>query len=55
MKNGNTPSLFGDGGVKVNASMQGDLGDSWLLAAATALAETPNRVTKLFMNRNYTP
>jgi hypothetical protein len=33
--------------------MQGDLGDSWLLTAATALAEQPSRIKKLFANTGY--
>jgi len=48
------PSLFGHTGrPEVATSHQGDLGDCWFLAAATALAEKPERIQKLFITKEY--
>lgn len=46
-------SLWGFDGVKPDAVQQGRLGDEWFLSAATALAEYPDRVKKLFMLDEY--
>ena len=47
--NGETPSMWGLEGVIPNAVEQGRLGDAWFLTAATALAEYPERVKKMFV------
>jgi len=47
------PSLWGSGGIQPNGTNQGGLGDCWFLAAASALAEYPDRVKKLFSNDSY--
>jgi len=47
--NGTRPSLWGLKGVTPAAAQQGKLGDSWFLSAATALAEVPDRVKKMFV------
>jgi hypothetical protein len=48
IEEGQTPSLWGASDVNPDAVQQGRLGDSWFLSAATALAEYPHRVKKLF-------
>jgi len=50
----NKPSLWGSEGVSVKTSKQGNLGDCWFLSTATALAETPDRITKIFAQDEYT-
>lgn len=46
-------SLWGEGGISVDAVSQGKLGDGWFLSAATALAANPKRVKKLFVLDKY--
>lgn len=46
---GKTHSLFGDG-ISVDDITQGSLGNCWFLAAASALAEEPGRLEKIFVN-----
>jgi len=48
-----TPSLWGKKGVQPNGTSQGDLGDCWFLAAASALAEWPERMQHIFTNKEY--
>ena len=43
-------TLFGRGGVTVKDVEQGWIGDCWFLAAATALAEVPGRIERIFLN-----
>jgi hypothetical protein len=43
-------SLFGDKGIVPGDIVQGELGDCWLLAGASAVAEKPGRIKKLFVN-----
>ena len=44
-------SLWGENGVPtVHDIIQGDLGNCWFIAAASALAEKPGRIEKLFRN-----
>lgn len=52
MRNEYTPdkgfSLWGENGVDLRDIRQGQIGDCWFLAAASALAEKPERLHKLF-------
>jgi len=41
--------MFGDG-ISADDIIQGDLGNCWFLAAASALAEWPGRLEKIFLN-----
>ena len=43
-------TLFGWNGISVKDIEQGWLGDCWFLAAATALAEVPGRIERMFLN-----
>ena len=43
-------TLFGNKGVVPGDIVQGSLGDCWLLAGASAVAEKPGRIEKLFVN-----
>ena len=43
-------TLFGKNGITVKDIDQGKLGDCWFLAAATALAEVPERIERIFLN-----
>lgn len=48
------PSLWGKDGVKARCTKQGEtLGDNWFLGAVSALAEQPDRVKKVFENKDY--
>jgi len=47
------PSLWGSKGVLPAGTNQGLLGDCWMLASASALAEHPDRVMKMFTNTEY--
>lgn len=42
------PSLWGEKGVKPYGLRQGMLSDCWLLGAAAAIAEHPERLKKIF-------
>jgi len=48
-----SPSLWGEKGISPAGIEQGKLGTCWFLAAASALAEYPERVEKLFVNKEY--
>ena len=48
-----TPSLWGDKGVLPTGIKQGSVGDCWFLSAASALAEHPDRIKRLFENKEY--
>jgi hypothetical protein len=50
---GSSPSLWGTRGVLPNGVNQGNLGDCWFLAAAAAIAENPERIKKIFTNKDY--
>ena len=43
-------TLFGPNGVTPDDVAQGDLGNCWLMAAISAVAEYPERITNLFLN-----
>lgn len=43
--------MFGDG-ISVNDVNQGNIGNCWFLAAASALAEYPGRMEKVFLNHD---
>ena len=45
--------MWGYKGILPAGVKQGDLGDCWLLSAASALAENPERIKKLFDNEEY--
>ena len=47
------PSLWGSKGVQSNGVRQGMVGDCWYLAAVSALAEKPDRLKKIFKNKEY--
>jgi hypothetical protein len=50
---GSAPSLWGSRGVLPDGVTQGLLGDCWFLASAAALAEHPERIKKIFTNKEY--
>ena len=43
-------SLWGDNGVNVHDVNQGGVGNCWMLAAASAMAEHPERLMDIFIN-----
>ena len=45
-----THHLWGNDGVSPNDFKQGELGNCWFLAGASALAEHPNRIERMFLN-----
>jgi hypothetical protein len=47
------PNLWGSKGVLPAGTNQGGLGDCWMLAAAAALAEYPERIMSIFTNTKY--
>jgi hypothetical protein len=47
------PSLWGSTGVSPKVTRQGNLGDCWLLSAASSLALEPARVKKMFNTVTY--
>jgi len=47
------PELFNSFGVQPNQVKEGRVSDNWLLSAAAALAEYPDRVKNLFKNKEY--
>lgn len=47
------PNLWGKKGILPVGVRQGSLGDCWLLAACSALAEKPERVRRVFGNKDY--
>ena len=44
-------TLFGDG-ISTDDIIQGSLGNCWFLSAASAVAEFPGRMEKIFLNKN---
>lgn len=52
-KKSGAPSLWGENGVQPGGVRQGSLGDCWFLAAAAALAEHPDRIQRVFTNKEY--
>jgi len=48
-----TRSLWGSEGVSPKVSEQGALGDCWFLSSASAIAEVPSRIKKIFVNTEY--
>jgi|APSaa5957512535_1039671.scaffolds.fasta_scaffold49835_3 hypothetical protein len=48
VKKGTSPNLWGTHGISVQVSEQGSLGDCWFLSTASALAEVPGRIKKIF-------
>ena len=55
IEGGKIPSLFGDKGILPDGINQGLLGDCWLLAGFSALAEWPDRMKKVITNDEYSP
>lgn len=47
------PYLWGEKGVRPYGTRQGRLGDCWFLAAASSIAEHPERLKKIFTNKEY--
>merc|ERR1719326_84519 len=47
------PSLWGDKGISPVGVRQHAVGDCWFLAAASALAEVPERIERIFWNSDY--
>ena len=47
------PSLWGEKGVQATGVRQGLLGDCWILGSAAALAEHPERVKRIFIEKEY--
>lgn len=50
----NAPSLWGEKGLQSHGLRQGLLSDCWLLGTAAAIAEHPERLKKIFSQREYT-
>ena len=50
---GGEPNLWGKLGILPTGVRQGSLGDCWLLAACSSLAEKPERIRKVFGNTEY--
>lgn len=50
---GDVPSLWGSEGIKPRGINQGALGDCWFLAATAAIAENPERIQRIFTNKEY--
>jgi hypothetical protein len=50
----NGASLWGSKGVSPAGVRQGGLGDCWFMAAASAVAEYPNRIKNVFTNNDLT-
>ena len=50
---GKNSSLWGKGGLSPFAIVEGNVRDSSFLSAASAVAETPSRITSLFKNTEY--
>ena len=50
---GKTPNLWGEKGVLPAGVKQGELGDCWFLASASAIAEYPERIHQIFKNKEY--
>jgi hypothetical protein len=46
-------ALYGEKGVMPSGIYQGALGNCYFLSAASALAEDPKRIQKLFQNKYY--
>ena len=50
----NGPSLYGNFGIpRPEGVVQGHLGDCWFLAAASAIAEQPERIERIIWNKEY--
>jgi len=49
-KFGSSKTLWGSDGITPADVRQGGLGDCWFLAAASAIAEVPHRMEKMFLN-----
>ena len=47
------PKLWGGQNVRPDDVKQGSLGDCWFLASASAIAEYPDRIKKIFVNNDY--
>ena len=47
------PNWWGDKGIKPSGIRQGSLGDCWFLAAASSLAEQPERIKRIAWNDSY--
>ena len=43
-------SLWGEKGISHNDVNQGSMGNCWFLAGASAMAEDPGRLEKIFLN-----
>ena len=45
-------SLWGDSGISPYDIRQGNIGNCWFIAAASAMAERRDRLERLFINEN---
>ena len=45
-------SLFGTEGIRPEDIFQGKIGNCWFMSALSAIAEKPNRVEKMFLNKS---
>ena len=45
-------TMFGTNGITPQDMRQGSIGNCWFISAASALAEVPGRVEKIFLNAN---
>ena len=45
-------TLFGDNGVTPGDLRQGSIGNCWVMSGASAVAEVPGRIEKLFLNNS---
>ena len=50
-----TYSLFGSNGVTPKDIYQGSIGNCWFMSAISAIAEKPNRVESMFVNKQIEP
>ena len=48
---GSNFTLFGDEGVTMKDISQGQIGNCWWMASCIAVAEYPNRIEQVFLNR----
>lgn len=45
-------SMWGSNGIDVADPVQGYIGDCWIIAAASCVAQTPHRIEKVFLTED---